>query len=181
MKATNGLRGTATSVLESGLPQVTQRLKRFPTILNKLIREPKLNLARMQDIGGCRAILPDISACYEVRKRLLKRQGYDRDVDYIASPKPSGYRGIQFIVKYDGRRIEIQLRTPAMSDWAIAVERLGFRMGDDLKSGVGSADVQAWLELVSQAMAIEEVGETVPDYMLQRLSTARQTALPFLP
>ena len=48
----------------------------------------------MQDIGGCRAILPDIAACYEVRRRLLNRKGYDRDVDYIASPKPSGYRGI---------------------------------------------------------------------------------------
>ena len=37
---------------------VAQRLKRMPTILAKLGREPTMDLTRMQDIGGCRAVLP---------------------------------------------------------------------------------------------------------------------------
>lgn len=37
---------------------VSQRLKRSPTILNKLGRYPAMKYSRMEDIGGCRAILP---------------------------------------------------------------------------------------------------------------------------
>lgn len=38
---------------------VTQRLKRLPTVVDKLLREPKMKLSQMADIGGCRALLPD--------------------------------------------------------------------------------------------------------------------------
>lgn len=181
MKAAVGLRSTVSRQTGGDAPQVSQRLKRFPTILSKLQREDKLKLGRMQDIGGCRAILPDIDACYRVHKRLLKRVGFDRYVDYIQNPRDSGYRGIHVILKYDERRIEVQLRTRTMHDWAIAVERLGFRMGDDLKSGAGSAEVKVWLALISEAMAIEEVGDAVSKDMLERIHAARQDALPFLP
>jgi len=44
--------------------------------------------------------------------------------DYISDPRRSGYRGVHVIVGYDGRQIEVQLRTRVMHDWAIAVERL---------------------------------------------------------
>ena len=37
--------------------RVGQRLKRLPTIIDKLCREPKMQLARMQDIAGCRAVV----------------------------------------------------------------------------------------------------------------------------
>lgn len=38
--------------------EVSQRLKRMPTILEKITsRESKLDLSRMQDIGGCRVVL----------------------------------------------------------------------------------------------------------------------------
>jgi len=37
---------------------VTQRLKKFSTILDKLNRYPKMQLSRMEDVGGVRAILP---------------------------------------------------------------------------------------------------------------------------
>src|SRR5271165_1676721 len=41
---------------------VTQRLKRAPTMIDKLLREPTMNLTQMADIGGCRALLPDQAA-----------------------------------------------------------------------------------------------------------------------
>jgi putative GTP pyrophosphokinase len=41
---------------------VAQRHKRKSTILNKLRRFPKMELARMDDIAGCRLIFPDIKA-----------------------------------------------------------------------------------------------------------------------
>jgi hypothetical protein len=51
---------------------VTQRLKRLPTVVDKLLREPKMKLSQMADIGGCRALLPDQSSVYAVEKSLRK-------------------------------------------------------------------------------------------------------------
>jgi putative GTP pyrophosphokinase len=39
-------------------PDVTQRLKRFSTIVDKLRREPTMQLDTMEDIAGVRAVLP---------------------------------------------------------------------------------------------------------------------------
>ena len=39
----------------AGRIDITQRLKRRPTIFNKLDREPTMQLTQMQDIGGVRA------------------------------------------------------------------------------------------------------------------------------
>ena len=36
---------------------IAQRLKRQPTIFNKLVREPTMQLSNMHDIAGCRCIL----------------------------------------------------------------------------------------------------------------------------
>jgi putative GTP pyrophosphokinase len=78
-KATAGLRSTVGTV---GAPvQVSQRLKRYPTILDKLVREPTMQLSRMQDIGGCRAVVPDIATMRLVQRRLERRRGYVRTAD----------------------------------------------------------------------------------------------------
>lgn len=37
-----------------------QRLKRLPSIISKLRRNRNMKLSQMQDIGGCRAIMPTI-------------------------------------------------------------------------------------------------------------------------
>jgi hypothetical protein len=89
------------------------------------------------------------------------------------------------IVGYDDegdeeRAIEVQLRTPQMQQWAIFVERLSGRLQVDLKSGFGPAPVLAWLAAVSEAMAADELGQSVPQSSLDRLETLRQAALPFL-
>jgi putative GTP pyrophosphokinase len=41
-----------------GGPIITQRLKRLPTMVGKMFRTPGMKLARMEDIGGVRAVLP---------------------------------------------------------------------------------------------------------------------------
>lgn len=53
---------------------VAQRLKRLPRIIEKLTRSRRANLSRMQDIGGCRAILPDLETVERVRHRIRKRK-----------------------------------------------------------------------------------------------------------
>ena len=44
---------------------VAERLKRLKSITNKLKREKAMNLWTMQDLGGCRVIVPKISDVYE--------------------------------------------------------------------------------------------------------------------
>jgi putative GTP pyrophosphokinase len=66
---------------------VTQRLKKFSTILDKLNRHPKMQLSRMEDIGGVRAILPSQDAADEVARRLRKNWTVHRYRDYVRDPK----------------------------------------------------------------------------------------------
>lgn len=161
-------------------PHVSQRLKRLPTILNKLGREPTMSLANMQDIGGCRAVLPSVDAVYAVTKNatLRKRQTWMKD--YIEAPAKSGYRGIHIVVVYGGRRVEVQLRTPAQHDWALTVERLGGRLDKDLKSGRGPDEVLTLLRRISEAMALEENGRAVPSDLAVEIETRRRLAEPLL-
>ena len=183
IKATVGLRSMVSTA--GCKVEVTQRLKRIPTILNKLVREPEMELGRMQDIGGCRAVLASISEVWAVERRLqramVKRTGRQaRTKDYIAKPRASGYRGVHVIVQYDAKNIEVQLRTQVMHQWAIAVEKLSWRVRDDLKSDTGPREVRDWLRAVSEAMAIEETGGTVSQAVLADLNGLRESALAYI-
>lgn len=51
---------------------VAQRHKRKSTIFNKLARYPKMQLARMDDVAGCRLIFSDIQMLYNFRKNFHK-------------------------------------------------------------------------------------------------------------
>jgi ppGpp synthetase/RelA/SpoT-type nucleotidyltranferase len=162
-------------------PEISQRLKRLPTILDKLInREPTLALSRMQDIGGVRAVLASIEEVRRVEARVRKnRSPLVSYADYIAQPRESGYRGLHLVVNYSGRNIEIQLRTQVMHVWAITVEEFSARAGRNLKQD-GNHAVQEFMKVVSRAMAIEEAGGTVDPALLTELTRLRAAALPYL-
>ena len=100
--------------------------------------------------------------------------------DYISSPRASGYRAVHLVVTYDGRCVEIQLRTRLMHEWAVAVERFGGRMNEDLKSGRGPRKVIVWLEAVAGALALEDGGETVDSTFMDRIAQLRHDAMPYL-
>ena len=51
--------------------EVSQRLKRIPTIIDKLVREPTMALGNMGDIGGVRAVVGSID---EVRRTAVRIQ-----------------------------------------------------------------------------------------------------------
>ncbi len=183
VKANMGLRSIASS---EGVPAViSQRLKRMATIMDKLHRHPTMDLSRMQDIGGCRAVVESIEELRRMERKLKHNRppvGYD---DYIVNPRGSGYRAVHVVVCYEDqeridRRIEVQLRTPHMHAWAIAVERLSGRLDVDVKSGFGPPEVQVWMAAISEAMALEERGKPVPDSLRIKIAEARQAAAPFV-
>ncbi|WP_079928574.1 RelA/SpoT domain-containing protein [Gordonia sp. i37] len=176
--ATMGLRSRVQT--EHCQVEVSQRLKRVPTIIDKLYREPGMNLARMADIGGCRAVLNSIDEVRRVEKRLCKRRPPKIYHDYIAEPKASGYRGVHVISVYHERLIEVQLRTRVMHEWAFMVERVTGQMGADVKSGKGPQAVRDWFQAVSEALALEEQGLTVHETLAERVTSLRAAAQPFL-
>ncbi len=70
----NTFRATLTKKLKTIDPDalVAQRLKRTPSIVSKLVRFPNMSLALMQDIGGLRAVLKNLSKVREVEGSYLK-------------------------------------------------------------------------------------------------------------
>ncbi len=114
-KSNNGLRSMVRT--EGCQVEVSQRLKRVPTIIDKLERHPTMQLATMQDIAGCRAVLASIQELHRVQRRLSKNRPPVHVDDYISQPRASGYRGVHVMVQYDGRTIEVQLRTQVMHSW----------------------------------------------------------------
>lgn len=132
---------------------VGQRLKRMPRIVEKLTRDHRSNLSRMQDIGGCRAILEDLATVDAVRRR-IHRNKWDviAEDDYIANPQPTGYRGVHIVVRKFDRPIEIQLRTPWQNMWANNVESIDLRRRWGLKDGRGPKPLLVVLERSAYAM-----------------------------
>lgn len=175
--ATMGLRSMVST--EGCQLEVSQRLKRYGTILDKLHREPSMMLSRMQDIGGCRAVLNTVDEVHRVTRRLRRNGRADRVVDYIATPAESGYRGVHVIARYHDRLIEVQLRTQIQHAWAISVERVGGRLGEDLKSGIGPPELLQFYAVASEGMAMEEAGITPTPDFLQEFGRVRAAAGPW--
>ena len=136
----NNLANRAKKVATSSI--VAQRLKRFESIVAKLQREPRMKLSQMQDLGGCRAIMPSVDDVDELLRvhqeawsKAPHRHELHRCKDYIAFPKKSGYRGIHLVYKFktdkdqrsahNGQRIEVQIRSRLQHAWATAVEIVG--------------------------------------------------------
>lgn len=158
--------------------EITQRLKRRDTVWDKLRREPTMKLSRMQDIGGCRAVLPSLEAVERVLHRFTansrRRNGTaDRVIDYVAHPRDSGYRAVHIHTRYRGRRVEVQLRTPWQHRWARLVEDLTSRTGIDYKSGSGRRELHQLLGILGDIYATRDSAgpdQSVPDPELRELA-----------
>ena len=154
-KTVMGLRSFVTR--ESTQVIVSQRLKRIPTIVDKLGRYPNMKLSRMEDIGGCRAILPGgVSEIQGVVRRIRRNWDVTRYRDYISNPKETGYRAVHAIVRRDARLIEVQLRSPEQQLWAAEVDRIASRLGTQLKDGDGPAALVRFLKLLADRIALRE-------------------------
>ncbi len=170
-----GLRKRTKRVEENVI--VAQRLKRFSSMMNKLVREPNMKLSQMQDLGGCRAIMSSVDAVdrlYEMYRGQESLSGFEAAVkcyDYIRHPKSDGYRGIHIVGRYvahqenreqwNGQRIEIQLRSQLQHAFATAVETVTTFTRTPLKFGAGPAEWRRFFSLVGSAFALREGTEIV--------------------
>ncbi|MCS6472548.1 RelA/SpoT domain-containing protein [Burkholderia thailandensis] len=165
----NTFQATLRSRLKKICPDalVAQRLKRVPSIKNKLTRNPGMQLARMQDIGGLRAVVDSMAQIRMLRNLYiagnLTHELVDED-DYIAAPKESGYRSLHLIYRYhnpaaeayNGLCLEIQIRTRRQHAWATTVETIGTFINHALKANEGPDEWLAFFKVASAAIAILE-------------------------
>ncbi|MBY8292911.1 RelA/SpoT domain-containing protein [Vibrio fluvialis] len=135
---------------------VARRLKRLPTIIDKLERPTldgssanEIKFTRMQDIAGCRAIVRSPKQLWALKKRLERSRCVHKIIrtkDYLSEPKPSGYGGLHLIYKcyngldeehpWKGSLVEVQLRTELQHAWATSLEIIDTLEGIALKTSL---------------------------------------------
>ncbi|WP_241986781.1 GTP pyrophosphokinase [Cryobacterium fucosi] len=185
----------------SPIEHVNFRLKSPEGILKKAVRKGcPLVLddirAQIQDIAGIRITCSFISDTYRILDMLTNQQDITvlEVKDYIAAPKPNGYKSLHLIVaipvfmsdRVEPVTVEIQIRTVAMDFWASLEHKIFYKyqgevpvdLVTDLKQ---AADVANRLDvkmerLHDQVVALEPDGRAEPDIL--SIAGLSQYALP---
>ena len=150
------------------------RLKRRDTILGKIAREnSRYELRTLDDIAGCRCILPSIADVDDVACALMEHDGYHSEKNYIVNPKESGYRGRHLFFRvpsseeysyFGNLRVEVQLRTQVQHAWATAVEIYDIITESKHKFGQGGFDSSRELALIAHILSFGEGCPGVPGF-----------------
>lgn len=124
------------------ISSIKSRLKKPRSIQEKLKRK-NLPLSveaieeNLNDVAGVRVVCSFLEDVYLLADALLKQDDITliEKKDYIANPKPNGYRSLHLIVSVPiflanekrMMRVEIQLRTIAMDFWASLEHQLRYK------------------------------------------------------
>jgi len=118
------------------------RLKSPRSIVGKLRRrsqEVSTDSARrnVTDIAGIRVICCYVEDVYRIAELLLHQDDVEllRKSDYIAEPKPSGYRSLHLVIQVpvflsdrtEKVPVEVQIRTEAMDLWASLEHQMRYK------------------------------------------------------
>ena len=178
---------------------IETRLKKPRSVFEKLIRyEKPLTVESMEenilDIAGLRVIASYIDDVYALVKVLSLQDDLEivKVKDYIANPKPNGYRSLHVIVKIpiyflDRKQcvpVEIQFRTIAMDFWASLEHTLkykknreleGIDMFDELKNCSDIIkDVEHRMQILMHAVQTNDVEEAARKRRNQLKEQAQQ-------
>lgn len=131
----------------SPIEHVRSRLKSPESLIDKVQRYgceltvPAVR-ARVRDIAGIRITCSFVSDVYWIASMLTKQPDVTlvQTKDYIANPKPNGYRSLHLIVQVpvflsdrtEDVFVEIQIRTIAMDFWASVEHKLFYKYDREL-------------------------------------------------
>jgi len=130
-----------------------------------------MDLARMQDIAGLRAVVPTITKLRALRALYDESPKFTHELrtqhDYVLQPKDDGYRSIHLVYRYNNARVpaynglhvELQLRTQLQHAWATAVETVDTFTDQAIKAG---RPAQLWGEFFQLASAVFALVEKQP-------------------
>ena len=145
---------------------VTGRPKHLYSIHVKM-QAKRRDLEGIQDLRGLRVIVDTIEQCYQtldVAHGLWKPIASEYD-DYIARPKPNGYRSLHtVVVAEDGMPLEVQIRTVEMHRFAEYGVASHWRYKESSRSGErGAVDAESRsIDWVRQLLAWQrEVGQAL--------------------
>ena len=123
--------------------------------------------ANLNDIAGIRVICYYVDDIYSIADALIRQNDIEliERKDYIANPKPNGYRSLHLIISVpvyfaeSTRRVkaEIQIRTIAMDFWASLEHQIKYKkeisdpeqIADQLKK---CADIITYTDLLMQTI-----------------------------
>jgi GTP pyrophosphokinase len=134
--------------------EVSGRAKHLYSIYKKVQRSGSHDLATLYDILAFRITVPTVADCYlalgHVHALWPPKDG--RIKDFIATPKPNGYRSLHTTVFcLDDRLAEIQIRTPEMhqvAEYGVAMHWYYKDVGD--AASAQAAALQNWVRQVQE-------------------------------
>jgi len=97
--------------------------------------------------------------------------------DCIQDPEDTGYRALHFVVRRDGRSVEVQLRTVGQQQRADAIESVDARLGTMLKDGSGPTELVEYFQVAGEVIFLREYGEAVPRAASDRFRSAHEAVL----
>ena len=151
------------------IEHVTSRLKTAQSIVRKLKNEGhETDLISMQryisDIAGVRIVCSFTSDIYKIADMISSQDDVNVLVikNYIASPKPNGYKSYHMIVSIpiflsDGPRnvkVEIQIRTIAMDFWATLEHKIHYKFEGNTPAFITAelTEVAAMINTIDERM-----------------------------
>ncbi len=163
---------------------VSVRLKRLDSIRRKIGRaNTNFTLGRLDDVIGVRVICQDLSTSRALSNRIQNSHTLYGVRDYITAPAPTGYRGINHIMRFRqpvtatnavSMRFEIQVRTYLQHCWAVWSES----HGEATKLGVGTEEEHERLRALSDGIARWETDNpSTGQIALPRYSGGRSIAV----
>lgn len=158
------------------IESISTRLKTLDHIYEKAKRKGiPLNVESIEksifDIAGVRVVCPFEKDIYMLKNSILSQDDVVlvEERDYIAFPKPSGYRSLHLILEIPiflqnekrMMKVEVQLRTMAMDQWASLEHRLLYKkdIPDDVKAEVRGK----LLECADLNKKLDEIMQEVKD------------------
>lgn len=152
------------------ISSISTRLKRISSIMEKLNRQAQpFSIESVEehinDVAGVRVICSYIDDIYTIADSLLKQDDITLVArkDYIASPKPNGYRSLHLIVRVPvffaeqkkSMKVEVQIRTIAMDFWASLEHQLKYKK-----------EISNQQEIIAQLKACAEIINGTDNKML---------------
>ena len=132
--------------MHSPISSISWRRKKTKSIFEKLERQgDPLTLesieANLNDVAGIRVICAFVDDIYKVARMLVQQDDIQliQVKDYIANPKPNGYRSYHMILEVPvffsnekkAMRVEVQIRTVGMDFWATLEHQMKYKKDID--------------------------------------------------
>lgn len=166
-------------ILEVDIERVDHRVKHLYSLWQKL-KKYNYDMSKVFDIIALRIIVPNVADCYRALGVIhgLYRPMPNRFKDYIAVPKPNGYKSLHTTVfTGDGATIEIQIRTREMhleAEYGIASHLSYKEIGKDLDKKTINKKVSWTNELLEWQRDIDKEKTKDKNYSKQFMSRLKE-------